>query len=64
MTIDLNKLEIAQAKCGKALNELGIPKETVRNIRKGKSVRPKTVYKFATALGCEVTDIIKDGDAE
>lgn len=65
MQIDLNKLDIAQAKCGKALNELGIPSETLRNVKRGKNVRPKTVYKFATALGCEVTDIIKiGGDVE
>lgn len=64
MQIDLEKLSIAQAKSGKDLNELGLSKETLYRVRKGHSVRPKTVHKFATALGCEVTDIIKVGDAE
>ena len=61
MHIDLAKLELAQAKNGKTLAELGISKETIRNIRRGKNVRPTTVYKFAKALGCEVEDLIVVG---
>ena len=64
MRIDIDKLEIAQARCGKGLSEMGISRETLRNIRQGRKVLPRTVYKCAVALGCDVTDILKDGDAE
>lgn len=60
MQIDLFKLDVAQARCGKALNKLGIPPETIRNVKRGKNVRPTTVHKFASALGCEIEDIIKN----
>lgn len=62
MKIDTEKLEIAQAKCGKDLNKLGIPIETLRNVKRGKNVRPSTVYKLAQALGCDVEDIIRKED--
>lgn len=64
MQIDINKLKQAQARSGKTLKELGFSRSTMHNIRQGHNVLPTTVYKFATALGCEVTDIIKGGDAE
>lgn len=63
LRIDLKKLDIAQARCGKNLNDLPIPSETLRNVKRGKNVRPQTVYKFAQALGCDVTELLKEGDA-
>ena len=62
MLIDIEKVYKEQAKTGKTLAELGFPKTTIQNIRKGKNVRPQTVYKFASALGCDVEDLLKKGD--
>lgn len=61
MRIDIEKVYKEQAKTGKTLAELGFPKTTIQNIRKGKNVRPQTVYKFAQALGCSVEELIKEG---
>ena len=57
--IDKNKLSLAMARCGKDYSDLGIPPATIRNVQVGNAVRPKTVYKFAQALNCDVEDIIK-----
>lgn len=62
MLIDIEKVYKEQAKTGKTLAELGFPKTTIQNIRKGKNVRPQTVYKFASKLGCRVDDLLKEGD--
>lgn len=65
MKIDLEKLRMAQARTGKTLAELGLPRTTMQNIRKGSNVRPQTVHRFAVALGCDVTDLlVNGGDAE
>lgn len=61
MQLDIEKIYEAQAKTGKTLAELGFAKTTIQNIRKGKNVRPQTVFKFCKALDCEVNDIIKRG---
>ena len=61
MRIDFQKVIESQARTGKTLAELGIPKTTFANIRKGANVRPQTVYKLAKALGCDVTDLLLKG---
>lgn len=58
MIIDRKKLSYEMARCGKDYSELNIPLTTIRNVRQGREVRPKTVYKFAQALGCSVDDIL------
>ncbi len=60
MRIDVKRFELAQAKTGKTLIALGIPRETARNIRDGKNLRPETVGKIAKALECLPEDIIAE----
>lgn len=60
MLIDIKKFELAQAKSEKTLVALGIQRETMRNIREGKNLRPETVGKIAKALNCLPEDIISD----
>ena len=61
MRIDIDKLELAQARCGKTLSQLGVSRETLRNIKRGHNVLPQTVFKCASALGVEVTEILAEG---
>ena len=60
MRIDIKKFELAQAKSEKTLVALGIPRETIRNVREGKSLRPETVGRIAKALSCKPEDIIME----
>ena len=52
MKIRLDRLDIAWAKSGKTRTELGNLYNSIRNAKRGESIRPKTVYKIAEALGC------------
>lgn len=61
MIVDIEKFEIELARSGKSLKSLGIPKETVYRIRRGRNVLPRTVHKLAAALDCDVESIISRG---
>ena len=63
MKLSIEKVLEAQARTGKTLAQLGLPRTTLQNIRKGANVRPQTVYRFASALGVDVSDIIEGGEA-
>lgn len=63
MKIDIEKLRTAQARTGKTLAELNLPRTTLQNIRDGKNVRPKTVHKFAVILGVDVSELLERSDA-
>lgn len=58
--INIENLEMARAKKGKPLNELGIDPNTLLRARKGKQLRASTVRKLADALGCEVEFLVKE----
>ena len=60
MKIDINKLRVRQAHTGKTLAELGFCRNTMIRIRHGQNVQPRTVYKFAKALGCSPEDILEE----
>ena len=60
MKISIKKFDIAQARAGKTLEELKIPRSTIANIKTGKEVLPTTVHNLAHALRCDVTDLIED----
>lgn len=62
VTIDLHKLTILLSRYGKSLSDLGIPQTTIRRVLQGKAIRTKTAYRFAKALGVDVTEILKEGN--
>ena len=62
MKVNAQKVLELQARTGKTLAELGIPRTTMHNIKRGANVRPQTIYRIASALCCDVTEIIKGGD--
>ena len=63
MIIDKAKYEIALANAcfsRKDLEDKGIAKGTLNNIRDEKNLLPKTVGKVALALGVKAEDLIKE----
>ena len=64
MKADRRKLELAMARACMESADLpaaaGLPRPTVQNAIVGKSVRPATLGRIATALGVDPADIIKE----
>ena len=67
MTIDNDKLELVFADRGLLWKELcdqaGITPNGLRDIRQGKAQpKPATIGRLAKALGCNITEILKEGE--
>lgn len=62
MQLDENKFNIARARSGKTLKELGIDSNLIYRARKGAKLRAATVHRIAAALGVDPAEIIKGGD--
>ena len=64
MKADRKKLELAMARACMNSADLPaaaqLPRPTVQNVIVGKSVRPGTLGRVARALGCDVTEILKE----
>ena len=62
MKIDPKKLDLALARECKSLHDLrdGTSPQTLKRIRMGEEVKPKTAGRIAKALGCDVTDILEE----
>lgn len=62
MKIDTAKLDLLLARKCKALSDLrdGSSPQTLKRVRKGEEVQPKTVGRIAKALNCDPADIIMD----
>ena len=61
MKIDCKKLELLLARECKSLSDLrdGTSPQTLRRIRRGEDVKPKTAGRIARALGCDPADILE-----
>lgn len=61
MKIDTKKLDLILARERKSLSDLrdGASPQTLRRIRRGEEVKPKTVGCIAFALNCRVEDLIE-----
>ena len=64
MKIDLKKLDLLLARECKSLSDLrdGSSPQTLKRIRRGEEVQPKTVGRIARALGCDPSDIREGGN--
>ncbi|WP_369282188.1 helix-turn-helix domain-containing protein [Oscillibacter sp. GMB15532] len=64
MKIDPAKLDLLLARKCKALSDLreGSSPETLKRIRKGEEVMPKTVGRIARVLNCDPADIIEEAN--
>ncbi len=62
MKLYFEKFEIAQARTGKTLEQLGISRTLLYRARNGAELRPTTVFKLAQALGCDPAEIVKVGE--
>lgn len=64
MKIDNQKLDLHLARQCKSLRDLrdGCSSQTLRRIRHGEDVTPKTVGRIAKALGCDPVDILEGGN--
>ena len=64
MCLDADKLAICLARACMSVPELseksGVPINTILNVRRNHSTRPKTVGMIAQALGVDVTELLKD----
>ena len=62
MKIDSRKLDLILARECKSLSDLrdGSSPQTLRRIRRGEEVQPKTLGRIARALNCDVTDIMEE----
>lgn len=65
MKIDNQKLDLMLARRCMSLRDLqnGTSPQTLTRIRRGESIKPKTVGRIAKALDCDPTDIIQDATA-
>ena len=65
MILNIKKIEVATARRGKTFREIyreaHISPVTAGRIRKGYAVQPRTAGKLASALNCDVTELIQDG---
>lgn len=63
MKIDNYKLDIVLARKCKTLSALrdGTSPQTLTRIKRGEEIKPSTLGRIARSLGCDVTDIIKEG---
>lgn len=64
MKVDPQKLDLFLARKCKSLSDLrdGTSPQTLKRIRQGNDVQPKTVGRIANALGVDVADIIEKGE--
>ena len=66
MKADKQKTKIAMARAcmsnGEISEAAGLPKQTVKNVLYGRSVKPCTLGKVARALGVDVAEIIAKED--
>ena len=64
MKIDIQKLDLHLARECKSLSDLraGSSPQTLKRIRMGEEVRPKTVGRIAKALGVDPADILEGGN--
>ena len=64
MKIDVKKLDLALARQCKSTIDLhnGTSPQTLKRIRRGEEVKPKTVGRIARALGVDVEEIIEKED--
>lgn len=62
MKIDSRKLDLILARECKSLSDLrdGSSPQTLRRIRRGEEVQPKTLGRIARALNCDVTEILEE----
>ena len=62
MKIDPKKLDLLLARECKVLSDLrdGTSPNTLRRIRNGEEVKPRTAGRIARALGVDVTDILEE----
>lgn len=65
MKIDNQKLDLMLARRCMSLRDFrnGTSPQTLTRIRRGESIKPKTVGRIAKALDCDPTDIIQDATA-
>ena len=65
MILNIRKIEVATARKGKTFQdvykEAHISPVTAGRIRKGYEIQPRTAGKLATALNCDVAELIQDG---
>lgn len=59
MKISKIKYDIALARTGKLENELNIPQQSLRRMKRGFDVRPSTVGKLARSLGVDPSELIE-----
>ena len=64
MILNIKKIEVATARSGKTFQEVyreaHISPVTAGRIRKGYEVQPRTAGKLATALNCDVAELLQD----
>lgn len=62
MKIDPKKLDLRLARECKSLSDLrsGSSPQTLKRIRRGEEVQPKTVGRIAKALKCDPADILEE----
>lgn len=63
MKIDHKKLELFLARECKSLSDLreGSSPQTLKRIRNGEEVKPRTAGRIAKALNCDVADLLEEG---
>ena len=66
MKADKKKLELAMARaCMNAadvVKKSGMPEPTVKNVVSGRSIKPRTFGRFASAIGADPIEIIAEED--
>lgn len=64
MKANKKKIQIIMARTCLTVSEIAIkaemPISTIKNVLKGKAVKPATIGKVAKALGIDVTEILED----
>ena len=64
MRANRKKVELAMARAcmntKDIAEESGMPEQTVKNVLYGRSVKPRTLGKFAKAIGVDPAEIIKE----
>ena len=64
MKADRRKIEIIMARQEKKRAELSIASSTMYNILAERDVKPHTLGKLARELGVDITEILKEEEAE
>lgn len=60
MKVDKAKLDLVRARKQLRLSEIGVSKTTLKRINAGEELKPYTVGRIASALGCDVAEIIAE----